>query len=187
MATQKNNVVTYGLSGKVGDLLVFRQRMGQTIVSKVPERAKTESQKQAAQRQRFQQAIVYAKAAVALPEIGEQYREAAKKRRGQTAINVAVADFFGAPNLENLDLTKYTGKAGDTIEVLVSDDFAVKSVQIQIVNADGTMVEDGAAVHSGGSLWVYTATQDNENLDGDKIMVSISDLPGNVTAEEQIL
>ncbi|MCD0479267.1 hypothetical protein LPB90_12440 [Chryseobacterium sp. LC2016-29] len=37
MAESKNSIVTHGLSGKVGDLLVFRQRNGKTVVSKVPE------------------------------------------------------------------------------------------------------------------------------------------------------
>lgn len=36
MAESKNNIVTHGLSGKVGDLLVFSQRNGKTIVSKAP-------------------------------------------------------------------------------------------------------------------------------------------------------
>jgi hypothetical protein len=36
MAKQKGNVVTFGLSGKAGDLIIFRQRDGQTIVAKVP-------------------------------------------------------------------------------------------------------------------------------------------------------
>jgi hypothetical protein len=33
MAKQRGNVVTHGLSGKIGGLLVFRQRAGQTIES----------------------------------------------------------------------------------------------------------------------------------------------------------
>ena len=36
MAKQSNNVVTHGLSGKVGDLLVFSQRAGKTVVGKAP-------------------------------------------------------------------------------------------------------------------------------------------------------
>jgi hypothetical protein len=35
MAKQTNNVVIHRLNGKVGDLLVFRQRAGQTVVSKI--------------------------------------------------------------------------------------------------------------------------------------------------------
>ncbi len=184
MAISGNNVLTYGLSGKVGNLLVFRQRAGQTVVSSVPERTKNDSEKQVAHRKRFQQATVYAKAAVANAETGEQYSAAAKKQRGLTAFNVAVADFFGAPDINDISMEGYTGRAGDRIEILVSDDFAVKSVRVQILNADGTVVEDGEAALSGGTLWVYTATADNESLEGDKIIVSATDLPGNVTSEE---
>ncbi|MDR1602299.1 MAG: hypothetical protein LBS42_07725 [Tannerella sp.] len=36
MAKQKGNVVTHRLSGKIGDLLIFRQRAGKTVVAKVP-------------------------------------------------------------------------------------------------------------------------------------------------------
>ncbi|MDR1679715.1 MAG: hypothetical protein LBR81_08070 [Prevotellaceae bacterium] len=187
MATQKNNVVTHGLSGKIGDLLIFRQRSGKTVVAKVAEQSKTVSEKQLAQRKRFQQAIVYAKVAVEMPETGEQYKDAAKKRRGVTAMNVAVADFLSAPNVESIDLSNYSGKAGERIEVVVSDDFAVKTVQVQIINPDGTTVEEGEAVNSAGSLWTYTCTQENESLDGDKIVVSVTDLPGNVTKEEEVI
>jgi hypothetical protein len=37
MAKSKNNLVTHGLSGKIGDMLVFRQVGGETIVSAVSE------------------------------------------------------------------------------------------------------------------------------------------------------
>jgi hypothetical protein len=33
MAKSKNNAVTRGLSGKAGDLLVFRRRDGKTVVA----------------------------------------------------------------------------------------------------------------------------------------------------------
>ncbi|MDR1154600.1 MAG: hypothetical protein LBL04_07795, partial [Bacteroidales bacterium] len=73
MAKQKGNVVTHGLSGKIGDLLVFRQKDGQTIVSKVPEQPKTVSEKQMEQRKRFQQATIYAKIATGTDGIRELY------------------------------------------------------------------------------------------------------------------
>jgi hypothetical protein len=184
MATQKNNVVTYGLSGKIGDLLVFRQRNGRTVVAKLPERTKAVTENQLAQQHRFQQAIIYAKAAVELPETGEQYKTKAKKRRGQTAMNVAVADFFNAPNVENIDLTGYTGKIGDKIKITVSDDFEVKTVWVHISNADGTTVEEGDARQSADSLWTYTATQENESIEGDRILIHVADFPGNMDEEE---
>jgi hypothetical protein len=49
------------------------------------------------------------------------------------------------------------------------------------------LVEEGEAVQGAGKVWVYTAVQNNENLDGDKIVITVSDLPGNVVSEEQDL
>jgi hypothetical protein len=187
MAKQKGNVVTHGLSGKIGDLLVFRQRDGKTIVSKMPEQSKTVSEKQKEQRKRFQQAVIYAKAVADGSETKELYDAAAGKKKGLTLYNVAVADFCNAPDIETVDLSKYTGAAGDTIQIVASDDFAVKSVHVRIGNADGSTVEQGYASQVAGNLWVYVATENNESLDGDKIEISASDLPGNITVEERSL
>ncbi|MDR1879169.1 MAG: hypothetical protein LBQ64_06365 [Bacteroidales bacterium] len=185
MAKQKGNVVTYGLSGKIGDLLVFRQRDGKTIVSKIPKAPKTESENQKKHRKRFQQAVIYAKAATSTPE-GKALYGAAKKCR--TPFNTAVSDFFNTPKIENIDLYAYTGTVGDKIRIMATDDFAVKSVHVQINNADGSLVEEGEAVPDvTGQLWTYTTTQNNDNLNGDKIVVSACDHPGNITKEEQIL
>ncbi|MDR0728685.1 MAG: hypothetical protein LBF19_00980 [Prevotellaceae bacterium] len=182
MAQSKNNVITHGLSRKVGDLLVFRQRDGKTIVSKVPEQSKPASEKQIQHRKRFQKAVIYAKTAIVADETAELYKKAAKK--GRLPLNVAVADFFNAPDIDTVDLSAYAGVAGDEIRIIVTDDFAVKSVHVQISNADGSPVEEGDAVNSAGDLWIYTATVNNENTEGDKIVIIASDLPGNVTEEQ---
>jgi hypothetical protein len=187
MAKSQKNVVTYGLSGKIGDILVFRQRDGKTIVSKMPEQSKTASEKQQKQRKRFQKATIYAKVATDDPETKEQYAAKAKKSKGITAYNIAVADFFNAPDIETVDLSAYTGMEGDEIRIIASDDFAVKSVHVQINDADGSPVEAGEAVNRMGNLWIYTATQRNESLVGNKIVVFASDLPGNITTEEKSL
>jgi hypothetical protein len=63
MAKSKNNVVTYGLSGKVGDLLIFRQVGGKTVVSQAVERTDAATEKQKEQRKRFQRAVIYARVA----------------------------------------------------------------------------------------------------------------------------
>jgi hypothetical protein len=185
MAKQKNNVVTYGLSGKIGDLLIFRQVKGNTVVSKAYTPSKEASEKQLEVRKRFQQATVYAKMANENDGIRELYVAAAKKEKNKTAYNVAVADFFNAPDIETIDLSDYTGNENDIIRITVSDDFAVKSVNVQIMNADGSMVEEGGAVRNTGNLWIYTATQNNESAEGDKIVITASDLPGNIDKEEQ--
>jgi hypothetical protein len=64
MEKSKGNVKTFGLSGKIGNLLVFRQRAGQTIAAKLAEPSKKSSEKQEAHRKFFQQATISANVAV---------------------------------------------------------------------------------------------------------------------------
>ena len=186
MAKQSNNVVTHGLSGKIGDLLVFSQRAGKTVVSKVPHRTAAATEKQMAHRRRFQQATIYGRTVQADPQLKELYGQAAKK--GQTAYNIAVADMLQAPDIERIDLSGYTGQPGDTIRIQVTDDFSVKEVKVTITNADGSLVEEGAATPDAiGYQWKYTATSANDDLDGDRIVITASDMPGNISKEEQTL
>ena len=181
------NILLHGASGKIGDMLVIRQRGGRTILSQSPgERTKEPSEKQKAQQQRFQQAIIYGKSQMENEASKAEYE--AKATNLKSAYNVAVADFFHAPDIEEVDLTAYTGAVGDPIRVRAVDDFKVVKVHVAIFNGDGTTVEEGDAVQDENALdWIYTATAVNESLEGDKIVVTASDNPGNVTENEQVI
>lgn len=137
-------------------------------------------------RSRFQEAVIYGKSVLADPTTKALYEE--KTAPGKSAYNVAVADYFNAPNIKEVDLSNYTGEEGSTIRIKATDDFEVADVQVKIANADGTLVEVGNAVlQSDGLFWLYTATKLNESLQGDKITVTVSDIPGNNTIEEKTL
>jgi hypothetical protein len=182
MAKSVNNVVTHGMSGKVGDLLVFRQRAGQTIVAKAPPKRTSSTELQKEQQRKFQRAVLYAKSAIADPVTAEAYNRAAKK--GRSGYNVAVADFFNAPDIHNIDVSGYTGAPGDVIRIQVNDDFKVKEVKVTITHADGSLVEEGAATpDSIGYVWTYTATSTNDCLGNDRIEITVSDHPGNITQD----
>ena len=187
MAESKNNIITHGLSGKVGDLIVFRNRNGKTYVASKPkERTGELSEAQKEHQKFFQQAVIYAKSALVNPETKQAYKDAADE--GESAYNVAVADFMHAPDIDEIDLSKYTGKVGDTIMVTVTDDFKVAEVSVTILNADGTEVEHGLAQSAlGGLQWLYTATAVNNSLEGDKIIIRASDLPHNKAEEERVI
>jgi hypothetical protein len=186
MAKQRGNVVTHGLSGKIGGLLVFRQRAGQTIVSGIPAVNNKESELQRANRRKFQRAVLYSGVATTDPILGEAY--AAKAKPGQSARNVAVADFFHAPDIDVIDVSKYHGAPGDTIRIEVTDDFIVKEVKVVITNADGSLVEEGyAQPEATGYEWTYKATATNTDLVGDRIEIFASDLPGNISTETEKL
>jgi hypothetical protein len=187
MAESKNNVLTHGLSGMIGDQIVFRQWGDKTIVAVKPrERSGVQSEAQKAQQARFQEAAIYGKSALQNEELKKLYQGAAGE--GRSPFNVAVADFLKAPNIKEIDLTSYTGKVGDVIKVSVTDDFMVTGVTVAIYNADGTEVEHGLAVQGVKPYeWVFTAKADNASLDGDKIVVTASDLPGNISEKNESL
>lgn len=80
MAQSKNNPLTLGLSGKLGNMLIFSQRYGKTIVSVPPTYKPEKSENQKAQRQKFRAAMAYAKAVLQNPEIKAIYTAAVKRR-----------------------------------------------------------------------------------------------------------
>lgn len=188
MGESKNNLATEGLSGQVGNL-VFRRRKsdGKVFVSRQPaafEGEPTEAQK--AVQTKFQQAIIYGKTALADPITKALYAD--KASAGQSAFNVAVADFFNAPNIDEIDVSQYTGQIGSTVRVRATDDFNVVSVFVHIANADSSLVEEGNAIlQANGVDWIYTAIKLNASLDGDKITVTASDVPHNNAVQDKNL
>jgi len=188
MAKVKNNIVTQGLSGTLGGQLVFRQTSRGTEVSVAPQ-APTgpASAAQTAQRGRFQQAIIYARGKAQDPAVQAEYAADAKARN-QSISNVLVADYFHAPNIEEVNIEAYAGKVGDLIAITATDDHAVKAVTVKIENGDGSLVEEGAAVQQADlNQWLYTATAKNTTLAGDKLTVTATDNPGHATAKTQTL
>lgn len=185
MAKVGDNMVTTSLSGKLGNLLVFRNRNGKTYVAKAPrERTGEPSEAQKQHQAKFQEAVIYARGAIADPATKAAYEASAEG--GQNAYNVAVADFFNAPHIDEVDLSNYTGQPGSFIRIRAVDDFNVAEVTVTIQNSDGSEVESGAAQSSIGDIWWhYTATANNESLEGDKIIIRVSDVPGNITEEEK--
>ncbi len=185
MAESKKNLATEGLSGRVGNFIFRRRKSDDKIfVARRPvasEQEPTEAQKNV--RRRFQRGIIYGKSAIADPATRSLY--AAKATGGRSAFNVAVADFFNAPQIEEINLGNYSGAVGSTITITVTDDFAVSSVHVKIENMDGSLVEEGEAVPADTEIdWVYTATVTNDNLAGDKITVTAYDMPGNTDDQE---
>ncbi|WP_177764707.1 hypothetical protein [Flavobacterium sp. I3-2] len=187
MAESKNNIVTHGLSGKVGDILVFSQRNGKTIVSKAPKERKGEaSEKQKEQITKFQQAVIYAKTALQDQTTKALYTAVAKPEKGISAYNVAVADLLNAPKIEEIDLSNYNGNINDTIVVTAIDDFQVAVVKVIINNADGSLVEQGNATLQ-RTKWVYIATANNSDLTGDKITIQATDIPDNLSEKTETI
>lgn len=183
MARVNYNVVTHGISGKVGDLLQFRQRYGKTIIAKIAAKSSKTSTNQQEIRDKFKQATAYAKSALKTPELLEIYQKRAAA--GVTPYNLALKDFFSTPVIGGVELSAYTGAIGSTIAVQSSDDTKVAGVTILVYDSSNNLIETGAAAQQGEQdIWIFTATQFNNDPVGGKVVVEVRDLPGNVSTRE---
>jgi hypothetical protein len=186
MASSNRNVIAHGLSGKVGDLVIFTQRYGRTFMGKIPVRSRKASPNQEAVREKFVKAISYAKRILRDLAYKTLYQQRAGG--GLTPFNLAVADFFTPPVIGEVDISAYTGAAGSKIKVQATDDTKVIEVTVSISAADGTVIEQGAAVPDPDhGTWVYTATANNASPAGSKINVVAKDPPGNSATAEKLL
>ena len=177
---REGSLVASQLRGMVGDELVFRRRKGETIVTARPEQdpSRQPTAAQAAQQERFRQGAIYAQKVLAIPAEKADYTEAAEGTTG-TAFSMAVRDFLNVPEVEDVDLSTYTGAVGSTITVTAIDDMAVTNLHVRVERMDGTLVEEGEAVQvSNSPTWVYTATVANPAASC-KVTVTAMDKPGH--------
>ena len=187
MARIKNNFAMEGMTGKIGNIFVYRHRNGKTIVSKTPNKTAPLSEKQKGQNQRFKLAINYAKSALLDTTLKEYYEAEAKKKQNVSAYNMALADYLKSPVINNIDHSGYTGgTTGEKIITEVEDNFKVIKVSVKIVTKDKSTLEEGEATLS-NSKWQYATTSLNATLQGTKIIISATDRPNNTTKKEIVL
>ncbi len=177
----KDNIVTEGFSGKIRQL-VFRQWYGQTIIGKRPRHSATTSAAQLNIQSTFKDAAVYAKAAITDPATKQAYK--AKAKPGQTAYNLALADFFNAPAIGDIDTSNYSNQAGSSIRIAVTDDFKVAAVTVTIENNNRLVEQGPATLTSDGLHWLYNATVFNA-VAGNSITVTATDLPGHSITKQK--
>ena len=181
-----DNFATEGLSGTYKQV-VFRQRFGQTILSKRPKRkSRVASAAQELIKSTFKLAAVYAKAILVDEVIKAAYK--AKAKIGESAFNRALADYFKPPVIGEIDHSNYNGQPGSIITAVVTDDFRVASVKASISKANGNILEEGVAVlQPDGLRWTYTATVASAAITGTGITITATDLPGNPSSSSKTL
>jgi hypothetical protein len=181
MAHSNNSLVTGKLSGTLGKELVFREWEGKTVVAKTPRKRKGgPTPPQAETQEKFLVASRYARAVIRNPDKGLAEAYATVLRPRQNVYSRALEDFLSPPVVKSIDARNYKGIVGDKIVVRAMDDFRVVSIRVEIVAANGTLLEEAKAVEDTNGLdWIYTATQVNSLLAGSKIRAIATDVPGN--------
>ena len=169
------------MSGKVGQVVV-RRRDGKFYVATPPMNTKDPSDKQLEHQQKFKRAIRYARRATGEDSPSrEAYEEAANiAHDGRTPMNLAVADWFHPPEIDEVDFGEYHGVTGDKIFIFLNNDAKVKRVWMVISDGDGTELERGEATRSQNLEWFYTTTVDLPGQDA-TFIITIRDLPGNTS------
>jgi len=180
----KDNILTEGYSGRIGNL-IFRRWGKKTVISMVPDYSHRKwSKAQKENRKRFRNAMAYSRKTLADPEMRKYYRKRAKGM--QTVWNVAVADYMKKPEIRKVDLSGYRGRKGDTIRINAHDNYRVAAVIVTILNAQGFEVESGVAVEMlSQGCWIYKVMAPVPGWEKGRIVVRVTDSPGNTVKSEQ--
>ena len=163
---------------------MFRRYEDEVVIVRKPDLSgRVPTPGQAAHRERFRLAALYGKAVFVDPAKKTLYEDAAKTH-GKPVFALTVSDFLNAPAVDEIDLSAYTGRAGDTITIRASDDFEVAGVAVAIRDTGGAALEQGVACGSNGA-WRYTTTKILTSGQPVVIEVTATDRPGNKTVKTQ--
>src|SRR5258706_15425569 len=99
MAKITLNPIVERAQGKMGNIVFRRSHTGEMSITKLPDMSHVKwSNAQKDHRQRFKQAVAYAKAAMAEPKVRSKYEKAAVKA-GKRPFDLAVSDYFKGKDL----------------------------------------------------------------------------------------
>ena len=182
MANLNPNTVIGILHGKLGDLVFVRMKDGTINVRRPPSRKAPFTAPELASQERLKRGNRYSQRAKEEQDLRDAYH-AASEQTGRRACDLAKSDIAHPPELDDVDLSAYFGRSGDTIRVRAVDDFGVSAVAITIAQLDGALIEHGPAGQASASEWIYTAQASVSPGQTVAVHVSVSDRPGNVATK----
>ena len=179
-----NNPAMYGTRGMLGKTLVYKDWYGRTLVTNKPKKRKSISEKQVTTIDNFKNATRFAKALMKKPEKKALYERGINERQ-RSAYAVALKDILNKPEIQEIDIKDYNGRAGELIRVRAYDDFMVASVIVTISSVDGKVVDTGSAQPRGKrGLWRFTTTTGVPDAKGLMISAEAKDVAGNTVRGE---
>lgn len=166
----------------------LRQVGNQLIVTERPKQRFQETEKKMKARERFLDASFYAQKQYADP-VSKALYEKGITEKTKSAYAVALKDYLVAPKVEFITTIDYRGRINDPIVIRAKDDFMVTRVKVEILAADGTLIEEGDAETSDSArnLWNYGTKAPNAALAGTTIRATAFDKPGNTGSLEKVL
>lgn len=93
------NPIVQRAQGKMGNIVFRRSHTGEMSITKLPDMSNVKwSRAQKDHRQRFRQAVAYAKAAMGEPKVRANYEKAAAEKN-KRPFDLAVSDYFKGNDL----------------------------------------------------------------------------------------
>lgn len=183
MGRISKDAITQGFSGKLGDDLVFRRVGNQTFFALKGKIKVAATERQKKTRSRFRDAAMYANVMLMKPETSVAYAMMASAASLHSAYLAAIKDYMTKPEIENVNVGKYLGAVGNTITVSSKIPFKIVALQVTILNAAGTVLEQGPAQMM-QLRWRYTASVHNPQVAGSVLIIKASDRLGKVVEME---
>lgn len=171
-----------GFSGTIGEITYF-MRNGKLIARQKPKRLPKRTKGQKAQQSRLSDAAIYWRGVKADPA-KLAYYAALPHPPGLGPYHLAVRDFMHPPVIEDIDVSQYSGQAGETIAVRATDDSAIDEVAVQLLSMDNAVLEEGLAQREDKSTtWNYTSKKKVTAGQTVSVRVTAKDRPGNTTTK----
>ena len=178
MARHYSTIFARGLAGIAEDPFEVHTRLGKNVTaSKVlfdDNREYLESLKPE------QAAILEATTYANFAKTQDLYLER-ELETGMTAYNIALADWFVAPKVLQINIDHWTGRPGQVIRVKARDNVRVAKVSVLIRDEEGNVLEAGEAVQmeAGSAWWHYTTTTSVSLTPFPSVKAVARDMPGN--------
>jgi hypothetical protein len=155
MAKLYNNISVFPLASASADQFVNpKTSLGKTILASKP---RFDDARKYSETKTHQAAIREATTYAIFAQTQKTYSNKAKGK-GVTAYYIALADWFCAPKVLEINVDDWTGKIGQTIRVKAKDNVRVARVSVVIRDTEENVLEMGEAVQSeaGSAWWNYT-------------------------------
>jgi hypothetical protein len=179
MANIYGNAFFRGLTGAFSDqFITYETHTGKKIITRKPLFDDTRDYVESMQAS--QAAILEATTYANFSKTQDVYLEK-ELETGVTAYNLAIADWFVAPKVLEINVDRWMGKIGQRIRVKARDNVKVARVTLVIRDSQGNVQETGAAVQSeeGSAWWNYTTRSLIPLIPFPSVQAIAFDLPGN--------
>jgi len=183
MALLAANSVLQGLTGMIGNQLVFRKHGDKTVVSKKPYRCRRRtSELQQLYLSKFKEASKYARTLLRDPDKYEHYTKLAKKHKKHSAYNLVISEYMLFIRIEEKEMPKQSDKKRVVLTVTKKNNYKVDSVNVQLLSPSGETVAIGQANRISGSDWVFKLPAPPEK--GSSVIVTALDAFGTPTIKQ---